>query len=213
MQVLLTYFEPFGEDAVNSSEEAARLVPDTVEDTRVIRLRLPVVFQEAGNALTEAIRTYRPDFVIATGQAGGIPGLHLERVAVNLRDASRPDNGGNQPADQPIVPGGAAAYFATLPVRQIKGALDAAGIPAALSYSAGTYVCNDVMYTLLSQQERLGGLGGFIHVPYTPQQAAEKGGNVPSLSPADAARGLTEAIRVTAQTLRAGDCRTGKEFS
>lgn len=139
-----------------------------------------------------------PDAVICVGQAGGYAALAVERVAINLRDAATPDNRGLQPAEQPVVPGGPDACFATLPVKRLAAALREGGIPAFVSNSAGTYVCNNLMYTLLERihRDNLPVRGGFIHVPYAPEQAAGKAPGTPSMALEQITRGLELAVGV-----------------
>jgi pyroglutamyl-peptidase len=199
-RILLTGFEPFGGQVVNSSAEAVRLVaaapPPGVTVTTAI---LPVAFGAAGQALRAALRRYDPDVVIATGQAGGRPDVTVERVAVNLADARIPDNQGSQPIDVPVVPGGPAAYFATLPVKACTAAVEARGIAASVSYTAGTFVCNHTFYTLmhLLAAGRPGTRGGFVHLPSLPQ--AVGGTGKPSLA-ADRSAEALRAIAVTTAT-------------
>ena len=199
MKVLVTGFEPFGGDDENPSYEAVKLLPEHICGAEIVKAELPTAFKRAETALRERIEAHRPDIVICTGVAGGSSGTRLERVAINLRDARIEDNDGEMPADEQIVPGGPAAYFTRLPTRKILSALTENGIPAALSYSAGTYVCNDVMYTLLhlAETEYHGVRGGFIHVPYSPAVAAKKQPLPPSLAVETAARALKLAISVT----------------
>ena len=149
MRVLVTYFAPFGTDTLNASALAVKLLPEEIRGARLWKIELPVAFSGAEKALKTAITAYSPVLVLCTGQAEGTAEMHLERVAVNLRDARMPDNEGNAPDEMPILPDGPAAYFATLPVKHLAELLRDQGIPAAVSNSAGTYVCNDVMYTLL----------------------------------------------------------------
>ena len=154
---------------------------------------MPTVFGLAGDTVWEAIARERPDAVLCVGQASGRAALTPERAALNLRDASIPDNAGNRPVDEPVVPGGPAAYFTTLPVREMAEAIRRAGLPAAISSSAGTFVCNDLLYTLLYRIEREGLpiRCGFLHVPCLPEQAAE---GTPSLPLEDTVRGLAAAV-------------------
>lgn len=177
--VLLTGFEPFESEPINASWEAARALDgETIGDARVVARCLPCVFGAAAQALIGHIETHRPALVLATGVAGGRAEISLERVAINVDDARIPDNAGREPIDQPIAVGGPAAYFSTLPIKRIVHALREAGIPAAVSQSAGTFVCNHVFYALmhyLAQQEDAP-RGGFIHVPCLPQQYAGKAG-------------------------------------
>ncbi len=197
MRVLLTYFAPFGTDTLNASALAAELLPDGIPGARLWKIELPVAFSAAETALKAAIAEYSPDLVLCTGQAEGTAELHLERVAINMRDARIPDNEGYAAEETPILPGGPAAYFATIPVKRLAGVLREHGIPAAVSNSAGTYVCNDVMYTLLHALSEAPGtaVGGFVHIPLTPQQAAQRSASVPSMATETAADGLAIIIR------------------
>ena len=202
-KVLLTGFDPFGGEVTNPAYEAVKLLPGTVCGARIIKQELPTVFSQSGHTLCSAIEQNEPDLVICVGQAGGSSGLLIERVAVNLRDARIADNAGNQPCDKPVVQGGPAAYFTKLPAKNIVSTIRAAGIPAYLSYSAGSYVCNDVFYTLmhLIETERPALTGGFIHVPYSSAQAAQKPSGTPGMSLDMIAQGLSCAVGQTLQTM------------
>ena len=144
MKILITAFEPFGGETINPALEAVSRLPERIGDAGIVTLRLPVVFGESAEALREAVRRERPEAVICVGQAGGRAGISIERVAINVEDARIPDNAGDQPRDRTIVPDGPAAYFSTLPIREMEKAVRDAGIPAAVSNSAGTYVCNSI---------------------------------------------------------------------
>lgn len=193
--LLLTGFEPFGGEAVNPSWEAVRALDgEIIDGHRVACVRLPVVFGRSLDVLREALRAHRPMLTICVGQAGGRPRLSLERVAINLDDARIPDNDGSQPIDTPVDPHGPPAHFATLPIKAILAALTDAGIPAEVSNSAGTYVCNHVFYGLM-QALHDGMRGGFVHIPYSPEQAARHPG-APSLPVAM----VSEALRIALRT-------------
>lgn len=198
--ILFTGFEPFDGETVNPALEAVRLLPDSAGGMPIRRLRLPTSFRHAGETLLEAVDAWRPEAVVCVGQAGGRKTVTPEKVAINYIDARIPDNDGAQPADVPIRADGPAAYFATLPVRAIDEAIRAAGVPCAVSYSAGCYVCNFVMYTLLDHlaQTAPDVLGGFIHVPYAAEQTANKPAGTPSLTVAQMTQALTCAAGVIA---------------
>ncbi|MCD8382988.1 MAG: pyroglutamyl-peptidase I [Clostridiales bacterium] len=200
MNVLVTGFEPFGGETVNPSWEAVRRLPERIGGAELTVIQLPTAFQRGEQTLLRALKTCRPELALCVGLAGGRRGLTLERVAINLRDARIPDNDGLQPEDQPVRPDGPAARFATLPVKAVVQGLTQAGIPASVSYTAGTYVCNDILYTLLDWQAREtpDARGGFLHLPYTREQAAEKGENVPGMPLEEMVRGLALAIRLAA---------------
>ncbi len=175
--VLITAFEPFDGERCNPSWQVAeRLHQRTIAGAEVVALQLPCVFGASLDKLTAGLAAYQPLLTIALGQAGGRSEISLERVAINIDDARIPDNAGAQPLDCPIVTEGPAAYFSTLPVKAIVAALHAAGIPAAVSHTAGTYVCNHVMYGLLHQLCDSAARGGFIHIPYLPEQAVNHPG-------------------------------------
>lgn len=176
--VLITAFEPFGGEVINPSWEAvSQLHERMICGARVVAKQLPCVFGESLASLTASLDELKPDLVIAVGQAGGRVDVTVERVAINVDDARIPDNAGNQPIDETIVEGGPAAYFSTLPVKAIVEGIREAGIPASVSQTAGTFVCNHVMYgllhTLAKQKGKHKVRGGFIHIPWLPEQAVK----------------------------------------
>lgn len=182
-KILITGFEPFDGETINPSLEAVNHMPDKIGDTVIKKMSLPVVFGESGDKLIAEMDKYKPYAVICVGQAGGITGINIERVAINIDDSKNPDNKGNAPTDKTIYENGPAAYLATLPIKQLVSALKEAQIPAAVSNTAGTYVCNHVMYTALHHVNKhsTGTKVGFIHIPYLPQQTLDKN-NAPSMS-------------------------------
>jgi pyroglutamyl-peptidase len=200
-RVLLTAFEPFGGETVNPSLEALRRLGDTAwpDGVQVATQALPVVYGEALDVLRRAVSSYDADVVVATGQAGGRSDVTPERVAVNLDDAPAADNAGQAPLEAPVVPGGPAAYFSTLPVKAITEALRAAAIPASVSHTAGTYVCNHVFYGLmhLLATERPQTRGGFVHLPYAHEQVV---GRADPRPPSLALATITEAVRLAVVT-------------
>jgi pyroglutamyl-peptidase len=200
MKALVTGFEPFGGDGVNPSLEALRHLPVRLGGMEIATARLSVVFGAALPALRETIAMNAPDIVLSVGLAGGRPALSLERVAINVDDARIPDNDGNQPIDRPVVAGGPAAYFATLPIKAAVAALRDAGIPAAVSNSAGTFLCNHVFYGLMHEASRRGKAfrAGFLHVPFLPSQAASVPG-APSMALQQIVEGIQIILRVAAE--------------
>ena len=181
LTILLTGFEPFGGETVNPSWEVARrLDGELVAGARIVARALPCVFGQSLAVLAEALAELRPLLVLALGQAGGRCDLSLERVAINVDDARIVDNAGAQPIDEPVVTGGPAAYFSSLPIKAIVAGLRAAGLPASVSQTAGTFVCNHVFYGLQHQLVGSAVRGGFMHIPYLPEQAALHAGQ-PSL--------------------------------
>lgn len=195
-RVLLTAFEPFGDDTVNPSLLIARsLDRELVAGARVVAVELPCVFHASLAVLDEALARTRPTLAVALGLAAGREGLSIERVAINIDDARIPDNVGAQPVDEPVAPGGPAAWFSTLPIKAMVAALNQAGVPASVSQTAGTFVCNHVFYGL---QQRLAGTGvrsGFIHVPLLPEQAGLHPGK-PVLALTEQVRGVRLALEV-----------------
>ena len=204
MKILLTAFEPFGGEPVNPAWEAVQRVR-APEGTELICLQVPTVFAEAGDLVCAAMERERPDLVLCVGQAAGRAALTPERVAINIMDASIPDNAGAQPREEPVVPGGPAAYFATLPVKRIAAAIQAVGVPAAVSNSAGTFVCNALLYRVLHEAAlRTPGLrAGFLHVPCLPEQAERmrKDREIPSLPLEQIVRGLEAALAALCEEL------------
>lgn len=195
MKLLLTAFDPFGGETVNPAQEAVKMVSSRVGNVEVIKCVVPTVFGKSIETVAAAIEDCRPDAVLCIGQAGGRADLTPERIAINLDDASIADNEGNRPVDTPIFPDGKPAYFSTLPVKAMVAAIRAVGIPASLSNTAGTFVCNHLMYGVLYTLEKYcpSVRGGFLHVPYIPSQVTG-GRGIPSMSAADIVRGLEAAI-------------------
>ena len=191
-QLLITGFDPFGGASVNPAREAVMALPDVVGDYALTKLEIPTVFGLAAETVLRAAEILCPDVILCVGQAGGRATITPEVVAINLREASIPDNAGNQPKNMPVVENAPAAYFSTLPVRAMAEGVKAAGIPCSLSYSAGVFVCNDLLYTLLHHYDGTDTRVGFVHIPYLPEQAGE---GVASLPLEDAVRGLTAAIQ------------------
>ena len=193
MNILITAFEPFGGSDENSAHLALDLLPDSHNSHTLIKKTLPVVYNKSISKLKQLIDQTMPDAVICLGQAAGAFAIRVERVAVNLDDTNADDNEGNLHIDKQIAEDGPDAYFSTLPTRKMMECCKGAGIPVRLSYTAGNYVCNHVMYGLLNYTESKDIIGGFIHIPSTPAQAAGKN-NHPSLSSKDAADGLLKMI-------------------
>lgn len=195
MKILVTAFDPFGGETVNPAQEAVALLPETIGGHRVHKLTVPTVFGAAAELVTNTMDKLRPDAVVCVGQAGGRRAVSVERVAVNLMDARIRDNAGNQPEDQPVAEGGPAAYFSTLPVKAMAQAIKDAGLEGAVSYTAGTFVCNSLLYSVLhhAAAHMPAARCCFIHVPFIPEQTAGKEG-VPSMPLEDMVRALTAAI-------------------
>jgi pyroglutamyl-peptidase len=197
MKALVTGFDPFGGETVNASLEAVRRLPPRIGVLEVVTAELPTSYARSFSALEAAIARATPDIVLCVGQAGNRGALCVERVAVNVQDAELADNDGARPVDAPVVAGGPAAYLATLPVRAIVAALRADELPAELSMSAGTFVCNHVFYGLmhLAATRRLGIRGGFVHVPRLPRE-----GLAPSMALEDIVRGVGIVLEVAGKS-------------
>ncbi len=197
--ILLTGFEPFGGESVNPSWEIARALDGWDCEGRTVRaVRLPCAFGDALRTLDEALAAHRPELVVGLGQAGGRSEISIERVAINVDDARIADNFGRQPVDMAVVAGGPAAYFSTLPIKAIARDVRDAGIAAAVSNSAGTFVCNHAFYALMHRLATVPALaharGGFVHVPYTPEQVAGRPGT-PAMTLATQIEGIRRALR------------------
>jgi len=198
MKALVTGFEPFGGETINASLEAVRLLPAQFGGIVVVTAELPTSYARSLTALEAAIMRTKPDIVLCVGQAGDRAALCVERIAVNVQDAEITDNDGAKPIDAPVVPGGPAAYLATLPVRAALAALQAEKLPAQLSMSAGTFVCNHVFYGLMHLAAARGHpfRAGLLHVPRLPQQAPD--GKTPHMALDDIVRGILVVLEVSA---------------
>jgi pyroglutamyl-peptidase len=200
--ILITGFEPFGGETENPSRQIAlELAGRTIADRTIVAEILPCVFGQSVQLLKAAIKKHSPELVLCLGQAGGRAGLTLERVAINLDDAPIPDNAGQRPIDQPIAKRGPAACWSTLPVKAMARAIAMAGIDATVSHAAGTYVCNHVFYGLMQALKRKPTIrGGFIHVPFLPEQSERQGRNAPFMILPQMVRGIEVAIETALQT-------------
>lgn len=184
MKLLLTGFEPFDGETTNPSWQCLQGLPETMGGHRIYKLQLPVLFDDAANILADTLESLQPDAVICLGQAGGRAKISLEKVAINFRHARIPDASGFQPQNTAIAKEGPDAYFSTLPLFALQAAMNKNGIPACISYTAGTYVCNEIFYTLMSYavRQKRPVQAGFIHVPYLCSQVLNKPANTPSMS-------------------------------
>lgn len=187
-KLLITGFDPFNGNLENPSWLAVSALPDTVGNYMLQKMQLPTVYGKAANMVIAAAGEWNPDVILCLGLAGGRAAVTPERVGINIRSASIPDNAGQQFTDAPIIRDGPAAYFSSLPVTAMAQAIRDAGLPGAVSNSAGTYVCNDVLYTLLHHFAGTKTRVGFVHVPYLPGQGE------PNMALADTVRVLQAAI-------------------
>ena len=195
MKILVTGFDPFGQDTINPALEAVKQLPNEILGASIIKLEIPTMSHQSANVVNLAIQQHQPDIVVHIGQAGGRFGITPERIAINLDDARIADNSSQQPIDQLIAENGPAAYFSQLPVKAMVANMQEVGIPATVSNSAGTFVCNHIMYQTLHycQMNYPQIQSGFIHVPYLPQQVADKA-SLPSMDLKTIVQGLVISI-------------------
>lgn len=201
MNILITGFDPFGGEAINPALEAVKLLPDEIDGHKIDKLEIPTVFHKSKEVVEEQLNQKEYDIVLAIGQAGGRFELTPERVGINLDDARIPDNEGNQPIDEVIQTTGAAAYFSNLPVKRMTEGIKSQGVPARLSNTAGTFVCNHILYQLgyLEATKFPNIKFGFIHVPFIPEQVTDKI-EKPSMSLETIAKGLKVALEVVIES-------------
>lgn len=205
MKILVTGFVPFDGDTSNPSMDAVSALPIVIDGAFIVRMQLPVAFGTSVNEAVAAIAQHAPDAVLSVGLAGGRCAITPEFVAINHMHAARPDNAGFAPQHVSIVQGGPAAYFSTLPVFDMVKEMLAGGVPAEVSYTAGTFVCNQLMYGVLHHlhMSKKNALAGFVHVPYTPAMAAARPTPASSLALEDTVKGLTCCIRAILRELHA----------
>lgn len=211
MKLLITAFEPFAGESVNPSMLILDALSDTIGEITLVKAVLPVTFAGSGPLLTQLIDQHQPDFVISLGQAGSRSHITVEKIAINFDHARIPDNDGEQRLNACIASDHHDGYFSTLPVNAMVNAMTAASIPATLSYSAGTFVCNHVMFTALAhiRQNNYRTRSGFIHIPFLPEQTLDKP-QTASMSLADMIKGITAAIEALYRLSDdPADCRTG----
>ena len=211
MRFLITGFAPFGGSQINPSYEAARLLPDTLGRHEIFRERIPVEYGKCTEALIGAIEKYRPDCVLCLGQAAGRDVISLENTAVNVRASAMPDNAGVICENDTVEAGAPESLSPNLPLKEMLSALKEIGIPAKISYSAGTYVCNDLFYSLLRYigKERPRLLGGFIHIPATDAQAADFPAGTPTMPLSEAVRAIGTVIAVIGESYKGTDTIDG----
>lgn len=195
MKILVTGFDPFGGEKVNPALEAVKSLPSVIHGAEIRWVEIPTVFYQSAEVLEAEIVRYQPDVVLCVGQAGGRASLTPERVAINQDDARIPDNQGNQPIDTPIRLDGEAAYFSTLPIKAMVQAIKEVGLPATVSNTAGTFVCNHLMYQALYLADKKFShmRAGFMHIPYMTEQVINKP-NTASMNLADIVKGIEAAI-------------------
>lgn len=199
MKILVTGFDPFGGEKINPALETIKRLPDTILGAQIIKLEIPTVVGKSLAKITEAVEKENPDAVLSIGQAGGRSEITVERVGINIDDCRIPDNEGNQPIDEPVVKGGPAAYFVTVPIKAIVENIKAHNIPASISNTAGTFICNHVCYGVAHLAAARTAAGkpmksGFIHIPFLPEQVIGKPALTPSMSLETIVSGITHAL-------------------
>lgn len=187
--LLITGFDPFGGDSINPSWEAVKKLPDRIGNWKLCKLEIPTVFGLAAQTVLEKAQEVAPAAILCLGVAAGRSAVTPERIGINVRSARIPDNRGNQPKEEPVIPGGEDGLFSTMHVSAMAAAIEAMGLPGAVSNTAGTFVCNDTLYTLLHHYQGTGVKVGFLHVPQLPEQGD------PSLPLEDTVRAITAAIQ------------------
>lgn len=200
MKILVTGFDPFGGESINPAIEAVKRLPDTIADAKIIKLEIPTVVHKSLRVIEKALEQEEVDMVLSIGQAGGRCDLTVERIGINVDDCRIADNEGNQPIDEAIFADGPDAYFVNLPIKAMVEAIRKSGIPASVSNTAGTFVCNHVTYGVRHMLEKRGKgqKSGFIHIPYLPSQTVDKPG-MASMALADIVKGLIAAIEAMVQ--------------
>ncbi len=201
MKILVTGFDPFGGEPINPAIETVKRLPDVIAGAEIVKLEIPTICHKSLQVIEEAIEKYDPDVILSIGQAGGRPDITVERIGINVDDCRIPDNAGNQFIDEPVYPDGPAAYFVTVPIKSMVQKIKSRGIPASVSNTAGTFVCNHVTYGVchLTATRYPGKRSGFIHIPFLPQQVIDKK-NMPSMSQELLVEGITAAIEAIAET-------------
>ena len=211
MKLLVTGFDPFGGEKINPAIESVKLLADEISGAEIIKLEIPTVFNKSLAVIEKAVREHQPDVVLSIGQAGGRSAISVEYVGINLNEARIKDNEGYQPSGEKIYEDGENAYFATLPVKAMTAAMKAANVLAAISYTAGTFVCNHVLYGVryLAEKEFPAMRSGFIHIPFLPEQVLDKA-NTPSMSLDLIVKGLTAAIEAIVSNEKDIQARAGE---
>ncbi|MDK2818873.1 MAG: pyroglutamyl-peptidase I [Spirochaetota bacterium] len=212
MKVLVTGFDPFGKDIINPAWEAVKVLPKKIGIIDIVTAQIPTIFKESIDCLLELAKNEKPDVILCVGQAGGRSDLTIERIGINIDDARIPDNKNNQPIDMPIYKDGSNAYFVKLPIKSMMQKTRDAEIPCSISNTAGTFVCNHILYALLYHIEKsnIAKAGGFVHVPYFPSQVILKPGQA-SMSTETIINGLIAMISAIDLTEKDSAINAGTE--
>ena len=195
MKILVSGFDPFGGEKINPAIESVKLLPDEIKGAKIIKVEIPTVARKSLKKLEEVIEIEKPDVVLSVGQAGGRTDISVERVGINMDDFRIKDNEGNQPIDEKIAEGGPDAYLVTIPIKAMVQKMIENKIPASVSNTAGTFVCNHVCYGMahLASTKYPNMRTGFVHIPFLPEQVVDKR-NMPSMPLELIAKGLEYAI-------------------
>lgn len=206
MKILVTGFDPFDGEKINPALEATKRLPNEIAEAEIIKVEIPTIFHQSAEVLKQEIERHEPDVVVCIGQAGGRPAVTPERVAINIDDARIPDNEGKQPIDQPIQEDGKNAYFSSLPVKAMVEKINEAGIQANVSNTAGTFVCNHIMYQTLYMIDKYFPkvIGGFVHVPFAEEQVIDRP-KYPSMKIEDITKALDAGIQAIVERYGRGD--------
>lgn len=201
MKILVTGFDPFGGEKINPAIESVKKLPDEIAGAKIIKLEIPTVCHQSLKVIDEAIKEHDPDVILSIGQAGGRNDITVERIGINIDDCRIPDNAGQQIIDEPVFKDGPDAYFVNIPIKAIVSKIQEHQIPASVSNSAGTFVCNHVTYGVrhIIETKYPGKRSGFIHIPFLPQQVIDKK-NMPSMALEIIVEGLTAAIEAIVET-------------
>ncbi|OJF97098.1 pyroglutamyl-peptidase I [Alkalibacterium sp. 20] len=208
MRILVSGFDPFGGEKINPAYEAVKLLPDNIAGAEIVKLEIPTVFHKAADVIEQKVKESDPDVILCIGQAGGRYGLTPERVAINVDDARIADNEDNQPIDVTIQADGPAAYFSSLPIKAMVERIKETKTPSSVSNSAGTFVCNHIMYQILYMIDKTypDKIGGFVHCPFIPEQVINKS-NQPSMHLEDISKGLEAGIQAIVERQGKGDIK------
>lgn len=201
MKILVSGFDPFGGEKINPAIESVKLLPDEINGAEIVKLEIPTVIGKSLRKLEEVIEIEKPDVVINVGQAGGRSDITVERIGINVDDCRIKDNEGNQPIDEPVVAGGPDAYFVTLPIKAMVQKMVENKVPASVSNTAGTFICNHVTYGMahLAKTKYPNMRTGFIHIPFLPEQVVDKK-NMPSMALEMIVKGLIHSIEAIVET-------------
>ncbi len=213
MKILVTGFDPFGGEKINPAIESVKLLPDVINGAQIIKLEIPTVVFKSLNKIKEAVKEHDPDVILSIGQAGGRPDITVERIGINMDDCRIPDNEGNQPIDTKVFEDGPDAYFSNLPIKAMVKNIQDAGIPASVSNTAGTFICNHVLYGVrhMCETEFKGKKSGFIHIPFMLEQVINKK-NMPSMDITIIAKAIEKAVEAIIANDSDIKISGGKEF-